>query len=105
MALLSFAFEVSSRSHTLLTLCVECSVPLEDSCDFPPWFNSSFRCSQDDDTQSVTRVGRLVIVDLAGNERLEAQPLDFLGKEWTEVDRSGEKTALEHTCFGDLTNG
>ena len=26
----------------------------------------------DDDGQSVTRIGRLVIVDLAGNERLEA---------------------------------
>ncbi|CAJ1417575.1 unnamed protein product [Effrenium voratum] len=48
--------EVSSRSHTLLTLTVECSVPLEG--DIPD--------------ASVTRVGRLVIVDLAGNERLEA---------------------------------
>eukprot|EP00913_Durusdinium_trenchii_P005491 g5118.t1 len=54
--------EVSSRSHTLLTLCVECSVPLEDVTDD----------DDDDDGQSVTRIGRLVIVDLAGNERLEA---------------------------------
>ncbi|CAE7588889.1 KIN7D [Symbiodinium sp. CCMP2592] len=54
--------EVSSRSHTLLTLCVECSMPLE--ADAP--------LGEDNEPAQVTRIGRLVIVDLAGNERLEA---------------------------------
>lgn len=76
--------EVSSRSHTLLTLLVECSTPLEVAEGAP--------LVEDGDAPRVTRVGRLVIVDLAGNERVEAgtdymaesssinQSLFFLGK-------------------------
>lgn len=86
--------EVSSRSHTLLTLCVECSMPLE-----------------------VTRIGRLVIVDLAGNERLEAgteyvaesssinKSLFFLGKVIEKLAaRAGRGTAADdgdHVPFRD----
>eukprot|EP00434_Breviolum_minutum_P032096 symbB.v1.2.028385.t1/scaffold2960.1/size66438/3 len=94
--------EVSSRSHTLLTLCVECSVPLEDGED-------------DAGAQSVTRVGRLVIVDLAGNERLEAwqagteyvaesssinKSLFFLGKVIEKL-AARDKEEGEHIPFRD----
>ena len=91
--------EVSSRSHTLLTLCVECSVPLEDGED-------------DAGAQSVTRVGRLVIVDLAGNERLEAgteyvaesssinKSLFFVGKVIEKL-AARDKEEGEHIPFRD----
>lgn len=52
--------EVSSRSHTLLTLTVEYSASLVAPCD------------DTSDVPSVSRVGRLAFVDLAGNERVEA---------------------------------
>ncbi|CAK8996251.1 unnamed protein product [Durusdinium trenchii] len=100
--------EVSSRSHTLLTLCVECSVPLEDVTDD----------DDDDDGQSVTRIGRLVIVDLAGNERLEAgteyvaesssinKSLFFLGKVIEKLAARDKRTSVapedgEHIPFRD----
>jgi hypothetical protein len=54
--------EVSSRSHTILSLSVECTAPLQVSND-------------DDDKANapmVTKVGKLFIVDLAGNERIDA---------------------------------
>lgn len=97
--------EVSSRSHTLLTLCVECSVPLEDA--------------KDGEAQSVTHVGRLVIVDLAGNERLEAgaeyvaesssinKSLFFLGKVIEKLAARDKRTTSsvpednEHIPFRD----
>lgn len=95
--------EVSSRSHTLLTLCVECSMPLE--ADAP--------LGED----NVTRIGRLVIVDLAGNERLEAgteyvaesssinKSLFFLGKVIEKLAaRAGRGTAADdgdHVPFRD----
>eukprot|EP00927_Polykrikos_kofoidii_P039560 TRINITY_DN33922_c0_g1_i1.p1 TRINITY_DN33922_c0_g1~~TRINITY_DN33922_c0_g1_i1.p1 ORF type:complete len:1307 (-),score=276.85 TRINITY_DN33922_c0_g1_i1:148-4068(-) len=55
--------EVSSRSHTLITLCVECTAPLEAS-----------ECEgvEPGEEPRVTKVSRLVIVDLAGNERVDA---------------------------------
>lgn len=56
--------EVSSRSHTLLTLIIEYTSPVPSglSSDAAMW----------GDAARVTRVGRLVFVDLAGNERVEA---------------------------------
>eukprot|EP00811_Abedinium_folium_P017590 NODE_26517_length_548_cov_1.705463.p1 GENE.NODE_26517_length_548_cov_1.705463~~NODE_26517_length_548_cov_1.705463.p1 ORF type:complete len:125 (-),score=45.32 NODE_26517_length_548_cov_1.705463:131-505(-) len=55
--------EVSSRSHTLLTLCIECTCLLApNTADIDPSM----------DEPRITKVGRLVIVDLAGNERVEA---------------------------------
>jgi len=83
--------EVSSRSHTILTLAVECSMPLEPGPEGVAE-SSGGRAADDDSLPRVTRVGRLVIVDLAGNERVEAgteymaesssinQSLFFLGK-------------------------
>eukprot|EP00929_Paragymnodinium_shiwhaense_P030127 TRINITY_DN17122_c0_g2_i1.p1 TRINITY_DN17122_c0_g2~~TRINITY_DN17122_c0_g2_i1.p1 ORF type:complete len:1019 (+),score=155.23 TRINITY_DN17122_c0_g2_i1:168-3224(+) len=56
--------EVSSRSHTILTLCVECTAPA-DAPHGPAAATSV-------DEPRLTRVGRLVIVDLAGNERVQA---------------------------------
>lgn len=56
--------EVSSRSHTLLTLLVECSTPLESAEGAPQVAEA--------DAPRMTRIGRLVIVDLAGNERVES---------------------------------
>jgi len=55
--------ELSSRSHAVLTLVIECSSPLVASSDNMLEFG---------DVPSVTRVGRLAFVDLAGNERVEA---------------------------------
>ncbi|OLQ02272.1 Kinesin-related protein 11 [Symbiodinium microadriaticum] len=95
--------EVSSRSHTLLTLCVECSMPLE--ADAP--------LGEDNEPAQVTRIGRLVIVDLAGNERLEAgteyvaesssinKSLFFLGKVIEKLAaRAGRGTAQGLACSG-----
>eukprot|EP00928_Gymnodinium_smaydae_P071105 TRINITY_DN54782_c0_g1_i1.p1 TRINITY_DN54782_c0_g1~~TRINITY_DN54782_c0_g1_i1.p1 ORF type:complete len:1127 (+),score=249.98 TRINITY_DN54782_c0_g1_i1:111-3383(+) len=58
--------EVSSRSHTMLTLCVECTEPL------PEADAAENVAVAADDQPRLTRAGRLVIVDLAGNERMEA---------------------------------
>lgn len=54
--------EVSSRSHTILSLNVECTAPLQGSNDDDGCANAPM----------VTRVGKLFIVDLAGNERIDA---------------------------------
>eukprot|EP00928_Gymnodinium_smaydae_P037664 TRINITY_DN26108_c0_g4_i2.p1 TRINITY_DN26108_c0_g4~~TRINITY_DN26108_c0_g4_i2.p1 ORF type:complete len:1017 (-),score=227.47 TRINITY_DN26108_c0_g4_i2:220-3270(-) len=61
--------EVSSRSHTLMTILIEYSVPLSSSRGSTPVSSVSRG-----ETPRVTRVGRLVFVDLAGNERVEAGP-------------------------------
>mmetsp|Transcript_20622 Transcript_20622/g.57405 ORF Transcript_20622/g.57405 Transcript_20622/m.57405 type:complete len:1053 (-) Transcript_20622:94-3252(-) len=55
--------EVSSRSHTLLTMCVECSAPLEEAEGAEALTG---------DEPRVTKVSRLILVDLAGNERVDA---------------------------------
>ncbi|CAE7529128.1 KIN7D [Symbiodinium natans] len=99
--------EVSSRSHTLLTLCVECSMPLEG--DVP--------LGEDPEPAQVTRIGRLVIVDLAGNERLEAgteyvaesssinKSLFFLGKVIEKLAARGSRGVAgeegDHVPFRD----
>lgn len=111
--------EVSSRSHTLLTLYVECSAALEATEGAPTDDRS--------DEPRVTKVGRLTIVDLAGNERMEAgteymaestsinKSLFFLGKvieqlssrARAERDRRGDPeeweaaTRYEHVPFRD----
>ncbi|CAK0810036.1 unnamed protein product [Prorocentrum cordatum] len=54
--------EVSSRSHTILTLCIERSAPLEDGPE---------QDGAGEEEARITQIGRLVIVDLAGNERME----------------------------------
>ena len=97
--------EVSSRSHSLLTLCVESSEPQarsswhsihvvveicyyiyisivwgivvaigdgEDLEDLNRFLKVHHSLLLEDEEAWTTRVGRLVIVDLAGNERLEA---------------------------------
>jgi hypothetical protein len=56
--------EVSSRSHTLLTIVIECMVPYS--------YSAGSRRSSDDQF-CLTRIGRLAFVDLAGNERIEAR--------------------------------
>mmetsp|Transcript_94122 Transcript_94122/g.176909 ORF Transcript_94122/g.176909 Transcript_94122/m.176909 type:complete len:1089 (+) Transcript_94122:152-3418(+) len=99
--------EVSSRSHTLLTLYVECSASLEATEGAP----TEDRC----DEPRVTKVGRLMIVDLAGNERMEAgteymaesnsinKSLFFLGKVIEKLsgreraERQGNSDELERT--------
>eukprot|EP00440_Ansanella_granifera_P054110 gb/GFBE01058656.1/.p1 GENE.gb/GFBE01058656.1/~~gb/GFBE01058656.1/.p1 ORF type:complete len:1040 (+),score=214.15 gb/GFBE01058656.1/:1-3120(+) len=103
--------EVSSRSHTLMTLCVECSTPLEAA-------DESTDAAAGEDAPQVTRVGRLVIVDLAGNERVEMgteymaesssinKSLFFLGKVIEKLSNKDRKSggALddgEHVPFRD----
>ena len=58
--------EVSSRSHTLLMLWCECSSTMEP--DTAP----GAVVVPESELPRMTRVGRLTIVDLAGNERMEA---------------------------------
>lgn len=60
--------EVSSRSHTILTLCVERSAPLQapQAAEDGPE-----REAAGEEEARITQIGRLVIVDLAGNERME----------------------------------
>jgi len=102
--------EVSSRSHTLLTLHVESSAPMEDSDAVSP-----------DDAPMVSKAGRLVIVDLAGNERMETgtdymaesnsinKSLFFLGqvieklstRERLNVEDQDLKQGSEHVPFRD----
>jgi len=57
--------EVSSRSHTLLMLWVECSSTMEAA-------DAAGAVVAESELPRMTRVGRLTIVDLAGNERMEA---------------------------------
>eukprot|EP00929_Paragymnodinium_shiwhaense_P123126 TRINITY_DN9661_c3_g1_i1.p1 TRINITY_DN9661_c3_g1~~TRINITY_DN9661_c3_g1_i1.p1 ORF type:complete len:982 (+),score=193.64 TRINITY_DN9661_c3_g1_i1:94-3039(+) len=61
--------EVSSRSHSVLTLVVECCIPVHGAEDQDAGMNAGYAPGEDD---FVTRVGRLAFVDLAGNERVEA---------------------------------
>jgi centromeric protein E len=105
--------EVSSRSHTVLTLHIECSMPIEAP-------NGSTAEDGDDTETRVTKVGRLSIVDLAGNERMEAgteyiaestsinKSLFFLGKvieklsgRDRDADGMGEASRGEHVPFRD----
>lgn len=86
--------EVSSRSHTVLTLFVECSATLEL------------------EEPRITKVGRLSIVDLAGNERVEAgtdyiaesnsinKSLFFLGKVIEKLS-SRREDDVEHVPYRD----
>merc|ERR1719482_560023 len=55
--------EMSSRSHTLLTLTIEHSALLVSSSDI---------ATGSHDVPSLNRAGHLAFVDLAGNERVEA---------------------------------
>jgi len=59
--------EVSSRSHTILTLVIECSSLLRSSPGDLDATGAPLATESE-----VTKVGRLVFVDLAGNERVEA---------------------------------
>lgn len=105
--------EVSSRSHTLMTLCVECSTPLE-ACAAA---TGTTAVEDGDNAPVMTRVGRLVIVDLAGNEKVEAgteymaesssinKSLFFLGKVIEKLSardkRGGAADDGEHVPFRD----
>jgi len=61
--------EVSSRSHTILTLCVQSSMLVENSLGEETVNDETL---SNNEPPRVTRVSRLLIVDLAGNERMEA---------------------------------
>lgn len=105
--------EVSSRSHTLMTLCVECSTPLE-ACGAA---TGAAAAEDGDNAPVMTRVGRLVIVDLAGNEKVEVgteymsesssinKSLFFLGKVIEKLSardrRGGAADDGEHVPYRD----
>jgi len=96
--------EVSSRSHTLMTLIIECSLPVRQ-----PSPRGSGASGASDDAPCVTQLGRLVFVDLAGNERVEAsseyvaesssinKSLFFLGKVIEKL-AGGERRGSDHSA-------
>jgi len=111
--------EVSSRSHTLLTLHVESSTPMED--DASGQGEQLVEGASPDDAPLVLKVGRLVIVDLAGNERMDTgtdymaesnsinKSLFFLGqvieklssRERLGADEQEPKAIAEHVPYRD----
>lgn len=105
--------DVSSRSHALLVVVVEQMTTLSAHGGNP--------VDGSDDCVQLTRIGRLTIVDLAGNERVEAgaayaaesnsinKSLFFLGKvierlascEQRRLDRGGQEMVPEYLPVRD----